>query len=84
MVIGDVRPWRTGRRRVTLDAVEQEVASMYTSLAWFGALVCVASVGLIFCVSGSIGIPVAAVGVVVVAIAVTGRRASGRGRHATT
>lgn len=57
---------------------------LYTLLAWFGALVCLASVGLILGVSGSIGIPVAALGVAVVAVAVARRRTRGRRGNAAT
>ena len=55
--------------------------NVYTLLAWVGAVICLASVGLIFGVSGAAGIPVCAVGVALVAIALVGRGT--HGTHAT-
>ena len=55
---------------------------LYAYLAWFGAAICLASVALIFGVSGSIGIPVCAVGVALVAIALVSQRRPGAGNRA--
>lgn len=58
-------------------------SGFYTFLIWLGAAVCLASVGLIFGVSGSVGIPICAVGVAIVAIALAGQRSLGPGGHAS-